>query len=133
MDELEFNSIDEAKDYKLRLVEKLENIEAQLGNRDQTKSDGARLSAEEYWQWRKRAVAAKRHTVSTLRRVKEVIRQLEQRVHDFPYQHEDLTIESNIILAASTLLSKLVEEGAINEDELVIVHAIRDLARKMAV
>jgi hypothetical protein len=52
--------IDEAKERLTAVLNNKLDIEAQLANRDHRNPDGTRMDGVEYWQWRSRAIWAKR-------------------------------------------------------------------------
>lgn len=71
-------SIDEAKARQLSLTEKLQKIQAQMGDRNRQNA-GRRVKDHDYWEWKKRAQIAATITAGHLRRVKEWIRVHSQR------------------------------------------------------
>lgn len=65
-------SIEEAITRKNALGVDILNIQAQLGNRDQT-INGQRMESIDYWQWRKRAMTALHSKMEELRRLKDYL------------------------------------------------------------
>lgn len=59
-------TLEEAETRRLELVKAIQQIEAQLGNRNALGPDGVRLSEHEYWEWHNRAVRAKQNIVAEL-------------------------------------------------------------------
>lgn len=71
-------SVEEAILRKQLLGTEIERIQEQLGDRNRT-VDGERLDDHEYWQWRKRALAARACKAEEIRRLKEYLVQHPER------------------------------------------------------
>lgn len=54
---------------KLKLLEELNDIQRQLGDRNRTGADGQRMDDDVYWTWRKHAVAALNFKHAEVRRI----------------------------------------------------------------
>jgi hypothetical protein len=67
------SSLDEAHSRRLQLISDIQAISAQLGDRNKTSADGKRLTPEEFWAWRSRAVQALHHKEAALRKLKSWI------------------------------------------------------------
>jgi hypothetical protein len=59
----------ELEQRRLTLVARLQDIELQLGDRNRVDEHGNRMTDAEFWEWRKRAVGARRHVLEELRQV----------------------------------------------------------------
>lgn len=64
-------SYEEAKREYDQALEVMEEIQAQLGDRNKLDADGQRISADEYWSWRNRAKLKLRHTTARVRFLKQ--------------------------------------------------------------
>ena len=63
-------TIAEGERLRLEKVERLQEIQAQLGDRNRARPDGTRMSDEEFWEWRQRAVRAQKHAQREVQRLK---------------------------------------------------------------
>lgn len=132
-----FKSINEARDYRSELVDKLERIELQLGTKRNERLIVGREAADDeaYEDWRRRAVAAKRHTLAEMRMTKDWIRREEDRMRDAELLSTDVDVSDpeSLIRAAAGLLTRLQSEGVeFDEPERLLIYALRDRAREKA-
>jgi hypothetical protein len=67
-------TLDEAERMKDDLIERQVDIQQQLGDKNRCHQDGTRYTAQEYWEWRKKASYALKCIVKELRFVKTWIR-----------------------------------------------------------
>lgn len=66
----EWNSIADAERERLSLVEKLQAIQVELGDRNRiNRSTGQRFTDHEYWEWRRKATGAQRFVQGRLQRL----------------------------------------------------------------
>lgn len=68
--------IDDAERLLAAITSEAQAIQDQLSDRDRTHPDGTRLTGEEYWSWRKRAVDALRHIRDEQRDLKFHVKKL---------------------------------------------------------
>ena len=120
------SSVAEAEKLKLDLIDRVSDIQAQLGLRDKLDAEGRRLSSDAYWDWRRRAVGALKASHSDLRRlnawIKAARRREMERVADV-----DLDDPRSLIKAAYNLFKKLVaDEVELDPDEQAVVDALRE-------
>jgi DNA-binding transcriptional MerR regulator len=65
----ELSSTKEARALKSNLLIEIENIKAQLGDRDKRNANGSRMSSEEYWAWKNRCQKALAAKLSQVREI----------------------------------------------------------------
>jgi hypothetical protein len=67
-------SLEEAEALRQELTLDVQSIQAQLGDRQRTDENGNRLSASDYWAWKRKANNALNQRLDELRMVKQWIR-----------------------------------------------------------
>lgn len=78
------DSVPDAQRWVMQFTDECKDIEAQLALRNRTHADGSRMTSEEYWAWRDRAVSALRHKQKLLSRIKAYVR-----AHNVAHADED--------------------------------------------
>lgn len=116
-------SIEDAERRHGTLVVELHNIEAQLGNRNATGPDGQRKDSSEYWDWRNRAIIARKHVLAEMRALKAWIKEQRRvRIHDrAANEGYDARDPESLLRAAYHLMGDV--EG---DDVLLLRDAIQD-------
>lgn len=74
MDDVDPKNMEDALAIKDRVVGEIQDIQAQLSNRNKEEFDGARMESHEYHEWRRRAAYALRVKQAHLRKIKEWMR-----------------------------------------------------------
>jgi hypothetical protein len=67
-------SLEQALEQRQALMLEIQSIQSQLGDRQRTDKDGGRLTAEDYWAWRRQAVHALNLKLDEARSIKAWIR-----------------------------------------------------------
>jgi hypothetical protein len=122
----QFKSINDARNYRAGLLEKLERIELQLGSKSPDDTN-------EYITWRNKAVTAKKHTLAEMRMTKDWIRREEERLRDAMLATVGVVASDplSLLTGGARLLTKLQREGVeFDEDERALIYAIRDRVRE---
>lgn len=70
-----YQTLEEAEELRQELTLEVQNIQAQLGDKQRTDDDGRRLTSSEYWAWKKKAQHALNQKLSALREVKRWMRE----------------------------------------------------------
>jgi len=70
-----YQTLEEAEEFRQELTLEVQNIQAQLGDKQRTDDDGHRLTSTEYWAWKKKAQHALNQKLSELREVKKWMRE----------------------------------------------------------
>lgn len=70
------------EDLMLDVNQSIQWIDQQLGDRDRRTPDGERMDGYAWFEWRARALGAKRHKVALYRRLKARIKELHRAEHD---------------------------------------------------
>lgn len=70
-----FETLEDAERVHQEFIEDVQNIQAQLGDKQRTDEHGNRLNAKAYWAWRKSAQHALAKKLTELRAVKAWIRE----------------------------------------------------------
>jgi hypothetical protein len=132
-------SIEEAEVIRLRLVEQLNDINAQLTARRVGGPACDGVYAEDrstFFDWRRRAVCAKKFTEARLRQLNLWIKQ-QRRAHVIDKSRSlcaDPTSPLSLLIAAGSLLSRLASEGVeLDDDEQAVLDAIRNYMQNVAV
>jgi hypothetical protein len=68
-------TLEEAEALRQELTLEVQNIQAQLGDKQRTDDEGRRLTSSEYWAWKKKAQHALNQKLSELREVKKSMRE----------------------------------------------------------
>jgi hypothetical protein len=64
----------ELEDRRTELINEIQTIEVQLGERNRTNLEGERMSSEDYWHWRRQAHGARRAKLVELRDINAQLR-----------------------------------------------------------
>ena len=128
-------SIEDAEDRRTALVLKLNEIEAVLGNKNATDGRGNRLDGHSYWEWRNRAVHAKRHTLAEMTHLKAWLKTARRErqtdsARDMGFDANDPT---SLLRAARAVFVRIAsDEVEIHPDEQFVLDAIRDYLQERA-
>jgi hypothetical protein len=104
-------SDEEANTRRQTLITDIQGIEAQLGNRNR-ELDGQRMQSNEWYAWRNRAIAARKHKLEDLRLTNEWIKS-----HHRKRAVEHFDDSTAALAAASKLLHTLAAEDVEFEPE----------------
>lgn len=125
---IEPTSLDEAEKLKAGLTSDVQTIQAQLGDKQRVDDDGRRLSAREYWTWKKRAQHALNQKLEDLRAVKLWIRDNRQDAPHEPLASEAVTHATNLY----KILEELVSDGVeLEKDEATKTAAAQVFLRRI--
>lgn len=69
------DSFEDAKREYEEVLETMQDIQAQLGDRNKCDKDGRRLTPDEFWDWHRRAKVKLRHITSRVRYLKQYIKE----------------------------------------------------------
>jgi hypothetical protein len=73
-------SLHEAEERRSQLTLDVQNIQAQLGDKQRADENGNRLASNEYWAWKKKAQRVLNQRLVELRMIKEWIRKTKKRL-----------------------------------------------------
>ena len=122
-------SLEEGERRRLELVDRLSEVNIQLGDRNKMTIDGRRVTSDEYWGWRQRAVIAKRYAEAELQHLKSWMK--EQRRARTADQARSLDIDptspESLLLAAANVFQRLRSDGVeVDPEEVAVFDAIKD-------
>lgn len=118
-------SIEEAEERRQQLIQRIQEIQADLGNRNRTDPSGARIRSQDYWSWKKKAVDKLTILQTELRRVKQWITQHNNA--ERPHEPRPLETPIELLRDAYVLLYRLREEGVeLNAEEEDVLDGLRD-------
>ena len=118
-------SLQEAEDRRMLLIAELNDMQAQLSYRNR-EIDGRRMTVDEYWTWRDKAVRAQSIKMTRAALLKKWLKD-----HRLIYNAKNIGVDTTkpetVVLAAYNLLTKLRVEGLdLEDDELVVYDTVRD-------
>jgi len=108
-----YQTTEEAEAFRQELTLEVQNIQAQLGDKQRTDDDGRRLTSAEYWTWKKKAQHALNQKLAELREVKKWMREKNAGSAGFTL-HRAIEHVQNLC----ELVSKLQEFGIAEQAEL---------------
>ena len=128
-DFVEPTSIEDAEERRCELIINIQEIQTQLGDKQRTDEQGARLDKRDYWEWKSKAQFALNKRLSALRLLKAWIHKNRQDIplpdsiaHRRSFQHLE---------TLCSLLEEMVdEEVEMDEDELEQIKAAREFLRR---
>ena len=123
-------TIEEAETMRLDLVNQLNAIESQLSARKGERDDDGRfaMSAKDYFDWRSRAINAKRFTLAKLKRLNLWIKQTrrERTADRAKSLGVDPTSPDSMLMAMANLIQKLRSDGVdLDQHEIDLVDAVK--------
>jgi hypothetical protein len=108
-------TIEEARARYDEHVQRLQEVQAQLADRDRLNENGERMSSEEYWQWRSKAHRAFTFLSNEVRRLKMWIKahhtRLNRHLNDHQLAGMDLTTDEGLVLALTAVIKRLASDG----------------------
>lgn len=120
------SSLADAEERRQQLTLEIQGIQAQLGDKQRTDESGRRLTAEEYWAWKKRAQHALNQKLDELRSLKTWIKErrpvYEEHVH--PQSKID-TIVGHLAGLCTVLENLRAEDVDFDSEELNKIEAAR--------
>lgn len=123
-------TIEEAEVERLDLVNQLNAIESQLAARKGERDDDGRfaMEAKDYFDWRSRAINAKRFTLAKLKRLNLWIKQTrrERTADKAKSLGVDPTSPDSMLMAMANLIQKLRSDGVdLDQHEIDLVDAVK--------
>lgn len=122
-------SIEDAENQILALLVDINEIEAQLGDRDKKDSTGSRLWGEDYWSWRTKANSARVAKINHRAKLKKWIKDQRQNVRENMAEEAKSSGLQGLIVATTDLLHKLASEGVeFTDQEQGLIDALTEYA-----
>lgn len=113
-------SLGEAQERILNVTFNIQNIEAQLADRNRTMVGGVRLDAKSYFTWRAKTITALKFQAAELRSLKQWVKSARANAL-FAHQKIDPTDPKSLIVAGARLLQRLRAEVDLDPDEQAVV------------
>jgi len=124
--------IEDAESRRAQLTRDVQEIQAQLGDKQRTDSDGRRLTSAQYWDWKKRAQHRLNQKLAELRAIKQWIRDY-RRLSAPPL--EPATVDQNLgehLGRLVIILDRLKEEDVdFDREETIQIEAARACLRRL--
>lgn len=124
-----FENIETAERVHQELIEDVQNIQTQLGDRRRTDEHGDRLGIKDYWAWRRRAQQALTKRLAELRAVKAWIREHRQATNDL----EDKDAIQHLQQLCAILDELREEDVEFDSEESTQIAAAKDFLRRAGV
>lgn len=124
--------LDEALRRREELTDEIQDIQAQLADKNKTDQDGNRLSSKEYWSWRNSAQYALNKKLSEQRKIKRWIHQERER-NGYPQEEQGLEIQAVSHLAQIHKICETLrrEDVDFDVDEIAKIDAAGGFLRRI--
>lgn len=124
---VEPSTIAEAEARRDALLNKIKDIDAQLGDKCKLNPDGTAMSSADFWHWRSRAVWARRHLDSEAAFLKRWVKTKRQEIEAATNGVATWETDEQLLAAARVVIKDLASErGGLRSDHDAVVRAIEN-------